>query len=122
MVMDEPSSVTKVYYVNLSWRCRPHHRSGADFPVSLLTKMLCSAARTSPCGFGLRPWGLLPFLSWSRMGHQIGAADQFLAFLGYTLFAAEMALADYGFLEDILRGHEGHIEALFKCSKYSLTL
>jgi hypothetical protein len=33
-----------------------------------------------------------------------------------------MALAEYGFLEDILRGYEGHIEPPFKCSKYSLTL
>jgi hypothetical protein len=56
------------------------------------------------------------------MGHQIGAADQFLAFLGYTLFAAEMALAEYGFLEDIIRGHKGYIEPPSKCSKYSPTL
>jgi hypothetical protein len=56
------------------------------------------------------------------MGHQIGMADQFLAFLGYTLFAAEMALAEYGFLEDIIRGHTGYIEPPSKCSKYSPTL
>jgi hypothetical protein len=38
------------------------------------------------------------------------------------LFAAEMALAEYGFLEDIIRGHKGYIEPPSKCSKYSPTL
>jgi hypothetical protein len=88
----------------------------------LLTKMLCSAACSSPCGFGLMSCSLLPILSWSRTGHQIGAANHVPGVLGYTPFVAEMALAEYGFLEDILRGYEGHIEPPFKCSKYSLTL
>jgi hypothetical protein len=122
MVMDEPSLVKKAYYVYFTWRRCSRHRTCPDFPVSLLTKMLCSAACSSPCGFGLMSCSLLPILSWSRTGHQIGAANHVPAVLGYTPFVAEMALAEYGFLEDILRGYEGHIEPPFKCSKYSLTL
>jgi hypothetical protein len=34
MVMDEPSSVTKEYYVYLSWCRCPHHCTCIDFPVS----------------------------------------------------------------------------------------
>jgi hypothetical protein len=120
--MDEPSLVKKAYYVYFTWRRCSRHHTCPDFSVSLLTKMLCSAACTSRCGFGLMSCSLLPFLSWSRTAQQIGAADHCPAFLGYTLFAAEMALAEYGFLEDILRGHKGYIEPPSKCSKYSPTL
>jgi hypothetical protein len=44
MVMDEPSSVTKEYYVHFPWRCFARRRTCTDFPVSFKRPV------GAPCG------------------------------------------------------------------------